>query len=261
MIKESSIEINNTKMDYVSFGKGSKYLVLVPGLSLNRVKGFGFSLWYMYRKFAKEYTVYVFDRKDELEEDYTIYMMASELAQAMQQLQIEHAHVVGISQGGMIAQYLAIHYPKLVDKLVLGVSCCRNNELLSNAINDWIDLLDKDIDLFVKDMLVRMYSKEYIKKNGWVFPLIGKLYKNVDKKRFKILANACLTCDCYEQLAQIHCPTFVIGGKEDQVVGLNGSMDLIEKLKCEYYLYDEYGHSAYEEAKDFNDRIFEFLTK
>ena len=261
MIKESSVVIGNTKMDYVKFGKGNKNLIIIPGLSLNRVKGFGLSLWYMYRKFTKEYTVYVFDRKDDLEENYTIEMMANELACAMKELGIVSADIIGVSQGGMIAQYLTIHYPELVSKLVLGVTCSRNNLLVSSAITDWIALLNKDIDLFVKDMLVRMYSKEYIKKNGWVFPLIGKLYKNVDKKRFEILANACLTCDCYKQLSQIGCPTLVLGGKEDQVVGIDGSLEIIKQLKCEYYIYDQYGHSAYEEAKDFNDRIYAFLCK
>ena len=259
MIKERSVVIGNTKMDYVSFGKGNKNLIIIPGLSLNRVKGFGFSLWYMYRKFTKDYTVYVFDRKDELEEKYTIEMMANELASAMKKLCIDNACVVGISQGGMIAQYLAIYFPELVSKLVLGVTCSRNNLLVSSAIHNWIDLLYKDINLFVKDMLVRMYSKEYIKKSGWVFPLIGKLYKNVDKKRFEILANACLTCDCYQHLSKISCPTLVLGGQEDQVVGVEGSLEIIEQLKCKYYIYDQYGHSAYEEAKDFNDRIYTFL--
>lgn len=32
------------------------------------------------------------------------------------------AEVMGVSQGGMIAQYLAIDYPELVEKLVLVTS-------------------------------------------------------------------------------------------------------------------------------------------
>ncbi len=256
---ESSVVIQDIKMDYVCFGKGNIPLVIIPGLSLNRVKGFGFSLWYMYRMFAKEYKVYIFDRKDVVEMGYSIQDMANELALAMKELQIANACVFGVSQGGMIAQYLAIAYPELVSKVVLGVTCARCNEFVSEAIDTWIELLHKDMKLFVEDMLKRMYSTEYVRKNGWVFPLISKLYKHVDKKRFEILAKACLTCDCYDELSKITCPVLVLGGKEDKVVGVEGSLELIEKLKCEYYLYDNYGHSAYEEAKDFNQRIYTFL--
>ena len=52
-VVEDAIKINNTTMDYVAFGNGTKPLVIIPGLSLNRVKGAGMSLAYMYRIFIK----------------------------------------------------------------------------------------------------------------------------------------------------------------------------------------------------------------
>lgn len=256
---EGSVSLNETKMDYVSFGRGEKALVIIPGLSLNRVKGFGASLWYMYRKFTKEYTVYVFDRKDDIADGYTIEMMSDELAFAMRSLDIKDAYVVGISQGGMIAQYLAIHHPQLVCKVVLGVTCCRKNDKLENAISDWITLMSKDMNLFIKDMLTRMYSKGYVKKFSWVFLFLGLFYKNVDQKRFEILAKACLTCDCYDDLDNISCPVLVLGGMQDEVIGKEGSLEIIERLGCSYYMYEDLGHSAYDEAKDFNDRIYHFF--
>ena len=35
--------------------------------------------------------------------------------------------------------------------------------------------------------------------------------------------------------------------------------EIAEKLGCEIYMYEELGHAAYEEAKDFNKRIYEFF--
>ncbi len=258
-IQEGSITIDDTTMDYVCFGKGNKPLVLIPGLSLSRIKGSGLALAYMYRQFLKEYRVYVFDRKEKLDEVTTIASLAKDLAYVMRELDIVNAYVVGISQGGMIALYLALDFPELVSKVVLGVTCARSNVLVSEAIHTWIELLHKDMKLFVDDMLKRMYSKEYVRKNGWIFPFISRLYTHVDKKRFEVLAKACLTCDCYQNLSRITCPVLVLGGKEDQVVGVEGSMEIIESLHCESYLYEEFGHSAYEEARDFNQRIYEFF--
>ena len=55
-MEENSIKIDNTEIDYVSFGKGKTPLILIPGLSLRDVKGSGLPLAYMYRIFAKEYS-------------------------------------------------------------------------------------------------------------------------------------------------------------------------------------------------------------
>ena len=34
-----------------------------------------------------------------------------------------------------------------------------------------------------------------------------------------------------------------------------------KKLNCELYEYENLGHAAYEEAKDFNERVYEFLIR
>ena len=44
--KESTLEINGAeacRVKYISFGKGEKPLVIIPGLSLRSIKGNGFS--------------------------------------------------------------------------------------------------------------------------------------------------------------------------------------------------------------------------
>ena len=48
--------------------------------------------------------------------------MADDQAAAMQILGIDKASVLGVSQGGMIAQYLAIDHPGMVEKLILAVT-------------------------------------------------------------------------------------------------------------------------------------------
>ena len=37
--------------------------------------------------------------------------------------------------------------------------------------------------------------------------------------------------------------------------------ELAEKLGCSLYLYDDLGHAAYEDAKDFNRRVLAFLNQ
>ena len=90
-------------------------------------------------------------------------------------------------------------------------------------------------------------------------PLLTALQKPKDPQRFIMLAKACLTCNTYEILDKIKCPTLVIGGKQDKVVTGAASEEIAEKLGCKIHMYDNLGHAAYEEAKDFNQIVYDFL--
>ena len=258
--EEKTIQVFGSPMTYVSFGRGEKQLVIIPGLSLKSIHGSAPALAWMYRIFLEEYRVYVFDRKEALPEPCTVSALADDVAEAMRQLEITKADVIGISQGGMIAQYLAMHYPELVRKLVLGVTLSRENDTLRTVIDQWAEMADKkDYKAIVQSMLENMYSEQYVRKYGWLFPIAMKTAKLVDPERFIQLAKACLTCDAYGRLKEIRCPVLVLGGKEDRIVTARASEEIAEKLSCPIYMYDGLGHSAYEEGKDFNQRIYDFL--
>lgn len=258
--KNETMKIGTTTMDYVTFGTGTRPLVIIPGLSVRGVKGAAVSLAYMYRLFAKEFKVYVFDRKVEIPEVYSVREIAGDVAEAMRLLEITDADIFGVSQGGMIAQYLAIDHPELVHKLVLGVTLSRNNETVKRVIADWISMAEQgDYDGFIQDMLYKMYSDAYIRKYRLLLPIAAKFSKPKDFGRFIILAKACLTCSTYEELDRIKCPVLVLGGRQDKIVTGQASEEIAEKLGCECHMYEELGHAAYEEAKDFNGRIYEFL--
>ena len=128
------------QIDYITFGSGKKTLILIQGLNTRGIKGSGLLLAYMYRVFAKDFRVYLFDRRPSIEESITVRDMASDIATAMDILGISNADIIGVSQGGMIAQYLAIDRPDLVNKLVLAVTLSRNNNTLKNVINNWIKM-------------------------------------------------------------------------------------------------------------------------
>lgn len=145
--RNCNIKIGDTDMDYISFENGNKSLVIIPGLgdALKTVKGSAVTFALMYKLFAKDYKVYVFSRKNKLKQDCSTRDMATDLADVMNQLNITKAFVLGVSQGGMIAQYLAIDYPELVEKLVLAVTLCQPNETSKSVISNWL-LLAKEKD-------------------------------------------------------------------------------------------------------------------
>ncbi len=58
---------------------------------------------------------------------YTTAQMAEDALQVLNAAGAERAHVLGISLGGMIAQELALRYPRRVSKLVLGCTRAKHN--------------------------------------------------------------------------------------------------------------------------------------
>ena len=258
--KEQLLEIQGMQMNYITFGKGTKPLILIQGLSTRSIKGAAISLAYMYRIFAKDYKIYMFDRREDISDNITVRDLAADIAMAMDTLMITNADVFGVSQGGMIAQYLAIDRPDLVNQLVLAVTLSKNNETVERTVNDWIQITEQNnMKRLITDMAEKMYSDIYVKRYKPFMSLLTVFQKPKNVPKFIALAKACLSCKAYDELDRIQCPVFVIGGMQDKVVSGSASLEISKKLGCEIFMYDNLGHAAYEEAKDFNQRVYNFL--
>ena len=90
---------------------------------------------------------------------------ARDLAEATGQLGIPEARVMGVSQGGMIAQWLAIDAPERVGRLALAVSLATQNETVQSVIGHWIRLAEADRfgDLAV-DTMLKTYTEKGLRR-------------------------------------------------------------------------------------------------
>ena len=61
--------------------------------------------------------------------------MAADVAEAMEALNIDTSYVMGISQGGMIAQWLAVDFPEKDQKLTLAVTTVNRVNWLESELN------------------------------------------------------------------------------------------------------------------------------
>jgi 3-oxoadipate enol-lactonase len=77
----------------------------------------------------RDFDTIVYDHRDAGEstktgEPFTIVDLASDAAGLLRALDIDSAHVMGISMGGMVAQELALGYPESLLTLTLGCTYC-----------------------------------------------------------------------------------------------------------------------------------------
>ena len=263
-IRNGTLQLADDTMHYIRFGRGKKTLIMLPGLGdgLTTVKGTALLMALMYRIFARDYTVYMFSRRNHLPQRHTTRDMARDLKDAIDWLGIEKADLIGVSMGGMIAQHFAADYPERLSKLVLVVTCSRPNPILTESVQEWVDLARRgDHAVFMDSNLRRMYSNAYYRKNRWMAPLVGRLTKPKSYERFFIQANACLTHDASERLGEINVPTLIIGGEQDHALGAEASREMATAIPgAQLKMYPEWGHGLYEEARDFNRLVWDFLN-
>jgi pimeloyl-ACP methyl ester carboxylesterase len=118
------VEVPGTELNYERAGAGEP-LLLIQGMSANHMA------WG--RPFAslleQSFDVISFDNRGmglsrPATEAFSIAEMAADTAALLDALEIESAHVLGISMGGMIAQELALAHPGRLRSLTLGCTYC-----------------------------------------------------------------------------------------------------------------------------------------
>ena len=261
--KNATLSMNGKTMDYVTFGKGTQPLVIIPGLGdgLQTVKGKAQLFSLSYRLLAKRYKVYVFSRINELRQGYTTRDMAADVAEAMETLNLDAAYVMGISQGGMIAQWLAIDFPEKVQKLILAVTTAKPSQLARERIEHWqkISQSGNFRDLML-DIAYHSYTQKSYRRWRLLYNIMGRLGRIKDEKRIAIQSQSCLDHDSLEVLKEIQCPTLVLGALEDDVIGVKGSKELAKGiLGCQLLILKHSGHALYEENKLFQEIVCGFL--
>ena len=257
-----TVDVSGAETEYMKFGRGGKNLVIIPGLSITPVLDSAEAIEGAYSCFADEYTVYLFDRRKNIPEGYDIYQMAKDTALAVKSAGIEKGDFFGVSQGGMISLSIAVFYPELIGKLVLGSTAARLGEKSERIVNGWISLAKEHrIKELFAAFAEAVYSEEFYQKYSELILSAAASVTNDNINKFIAAASATGGFDIYDKLEKIKCPVFGIGAAKDKIFGAEHSNELAEKLGCEKYIYKEYGHAAYDEAADYKERVLAFLRR
>lgn len=256
------INKNGIKTDYAVFGNGEKVFVIIPGLSIKPVTESAEEVANAYEMFAKDYTVYLFDRSKPVNDDTAVEDMAENLFEVLSFLNIKNAYFFGASQGGMILQSLLIKHPEIIKKAVLGSTTARTDSNIQNKISRWIKLgREKNTKELHLEFFSDIYSEELMSALGdSVYSLIPEC-TDEELNTFCSLAGACKEFDVYERLNEIHCPVLVIGSENDKIMSKERQTELAEKTGGELFLYSSFGHAVYDEAPDYKQKLFDFFEK
>lgn len=260
------VRTNDFTMGYVRFGHGKRTLVILPGLSVDKVTSYADAVVASYGLLTDDFTIYVIDRRDEVPAGYSIGQMAHDTVEAMEALGLGGVALFGASQGGMIALAIAAEHPELVESLILGSTSSRIDEARYQEVFDPWARLARDRDTL--NLYLRFGEGVYPAavfeqaKDALVAGARGVTEGQLD--RFVILTEALRGFDVSDSLAAITCPTLVIGSFDDRVLGGEASFDVAYALtgsaRRELRMYDGYGHAAYDTHPHYREVMLRFLT-
>jgi len=218
----AKVSVNGCEFYYEIHGQGDP-LVLIMGLRRN------VEWWYrQIPALSKHFQVIAFDnrgagRSDKPVMEYSMRLLADDTAGLMEALDIQDAHILGISMGGYIAQELALNYPAKVKSLVLGCTGCggdravimspeRMEKFTANKGLNPEEILRKDMDIYFSDDYI-VQKTEIIEE----FVEISMRYYQPADAFFRQF-DACLRHDTGDRLNQIAAPALIMTGDDDPLV-------------------------------------------
>lgn len=189
---------------------------------------------------SRAFQVITFDNRGTGDSDkpnsvYTLPMMAADAAGVLRHLGISRAHVFGVSMGGMIAQELVLHYPKQVDRLILGCTNCGGPHAILAPLHVLEKLLvppDMPREEAIRRQWPVMFNPDFVKHHPELLdrltarslehptPLYSAIRQAMAVQRF----------NTYGRLGQIVAPTLVVAGSADLIVPYENSLLLANRI-------------------------------
>ena len=248
---------------YFRFGApdGQPFIIL-PGIALKSVMESAEAIAEQYRDFSERYNVFVFDRRLSMPEHHSVGDMADDIITCMDSLSIKEADLFGVSQGGMIAEAIAVRRPDLVRRLVLCSTASYAGSSCRRIADEWLGYaLSRNTAELMKSFAENIYTKAYCERYREAFAEFAKMVNEEDMQRFVIQTEALLDFDMREELGCISSPVLVIGAEQDIVFSKEAFLEIAEKTHGELYIYENGSHAVYDENPDVLVRIREFLDR
>jgi pimeloyl-ACP methyl ester carboxylesterase len=224
---------------------------------------------------AKHFRVITFDNRGVGEttvpsERFSIAEMAADTVGLMDALEIDSAHVFGVSMGGLIAQTLALDHPDRVEKVVLGCTTHGGRhavqpqkevmQLLAKASDPSIPA-EESVRMRLPTILAERFIREQPERLEEFVRVSVQHWPTPEGAAGQM--GALSVFNVKKRLGEIRCPVLVITGVEDRMMPAENSRLLAEGIEgAELYLVEGAGHSFFFEKPDEVNRVLiEFLSK
>ena len=176
--------------------------------------------------------------------------LAAELSDWASSQALEQFVLVGVSLGGMLAQYFAAQFPHRVAGMVIG----NTNFMQSSAQMQNMRLraawVDENFPAYVHETVNRWFSDRFRLENPDDVAFTKEILMSVPAAAHTGAWNLISTLDTQDLLPRISCPVSVIGGYEDVSTPLEVQKEIHDRLPKAKLLPVHAGHMSCVESPD-----------
>jgi 3-oxoadipate enol-lactonase len=191
---------------------------------------------------------------------YTLPFLASDIVTLLDELGLSSVHFCGISMGGLIGQYLAIHHPERIARLVLSNTAAKigNAEKWDRRIRL---VAEAGMPAVFEEVLDGWFNASFRDRHPRVVDSLARALRATAPEGYIGCCEALRDADLSQRLEQIKAPTLVIAGTEDQAIPMASARFLQQKIRGSQLIPLRCGHLAcVEAAAEFTDQLNRFLT-
>jgi 3-oxoadipate enol-lactonase len=149
--------------------------------------------------------------------DWTVGDLADDVADMLDGLGIERAHLVGISLGGAIAMTMALRHPERVDRLVLMSTAPK-----LGTVESWQDrartVESEGCGAIADAAMDRWFSPHFHAAHPKIVAEFREHFAACDAEGYASCCGALARFDVREQLGAIEAETLVVHGADDETV-------------------------------------------
>ena len=262
-----TVQANGIDVHYIAAGRGTP-VVLLAGYA-----GDHLSWGLQFSAFRARHHVIALDnrgcgRSSAPDVPYTAALMATDVAALLDHLEIEAAHVVGLSLGGMIAQELALGHPARVLSLQLHSTAGRSDPYLRVLLDTWrLVRAQLGREMVQQSMALWLFGRRTFAERH---DLIDMLMRQAtaypyapSEVGFARQGEAVSTHDALDRLLAVTCPTLITAGEDDALLPPRFAREIADRIPhAELHIVREAGHMwCWEKPAEFNALSLDFIAK
>lgn len=162
-------------------------------------------------------------------EPYTIQLLGQDVIDLLDTLNIEKAHFCGLSMGGLIGQWLAIHHSERFPKIILSNTAAKIGN--AEGWNSRIETIQKSgLEFIAAATMERWFTNDFIVKNEKRVAETHQMFIATDVLGYSNCCEAIRDADFTEDLHKIKSQVLVIGGNEDAITTIEDAEFLVNKI-------------------------------
>lgn len=193
---------------------------------------------------------------------YRIEQLAGDVLQLLDALDIQRVHFCGLSLGGLTGQWLAIHAPQRIDRLVLCNTATRiaGPDIWNPRIEAVLNGGASAMQALAVASAARWFTPSFRERQAAVVARICAMLEATSAEGYAACCAAVRDADFRGQLAGIEAPTLVVCGDADPVTQVRDGQQLQEAIADALLTILPAAHlSNVEAGPAFSARLLSFL--